>query len=82
MSEQKVYVLIEHGEGNDPARIHICKTEDERIQKTAIAIYGDVESAGKHPEEFASDISTLTMDRRLDFEGDPSLEWFDGFLSE
>lgn len=66
------YILIEHRDGNDPARVTICDTEAERDRATLAALYGKAEDAG---EAAPRELAELREDGWLRFEGDPPLQW-------
>lgn len=70
------YLLIEHGDG---ATLTICDTPELREAATIEAIFGNVDAANEpeYRDEANGYLELLRDSYRLDFEGDPPLEWLD-----
>lgn len=62
------YLLIEHGDGIDPAKITICETPESRERLTRETICGDAEAP-------CPGLDDLRDDGVVHFEGDTSLSW-------
>lgn len=69
------YILIEHTDGNDPIQLRIFDNVADRAKATREAILGPPDDDNKETD--CPDLLTLAADGRVDFEGDPSLQWID-----
>lgn len=69
------YVLIEHADAGDVPKISIFESVAARAIATRAAILGHPTEDNKN--EDCPELLTLAEDGRVDFEGEPSLEWFD-----
>lgn len=69
------YLLIEHGEALDPHRVRIFEHVDARARATREAILGPPNE--QNQDTPCPELLTLSTEGRVDFEGDPSLEWID-----
>lgn len=66
------YLLIEHRDGKDPARVTIHATETERDLATLEAIHGSPTVISSETEK---ELAELRENGWLRFEGDPPLQW-------
>lgn len=69
------YLLVEHGEANDPTIVRIFDTPHARAKATREAILGPPDEANKDLP--CPDLLTLAECGRVEFEGDPPLQWID-----
>lgn len=69
------YILIEHADGNDPKQLRIFDNVADRATATREAILGPPDAHNKDMQ--CPDLLILADEGRVDFEGDPSLEWID-----
>lgn len=75
------FLLIQHGDNGDPTLISVHESKEDRDRATLAAIFGEGEpSNGSHEQEMRTSLEALQERGRLDFEGDPSLEWLEGHL--
>jgi len=66
------YLLIQHGEGGDPALVSIHDTEQERDIATMDAIFGEHTPAN---DDMLATLHLLKEEGIINFEGDPPVEW-------
>ncbi len=73
------FILLERG---DPSRISCFDTESARNRATLEAIFGNVDimPTPERAGEALTMLSKLANDGRIDFEGDPSIEWFEAII--
>lgn len=75
------YLLIQRGESSDPTAVTTYATKAAREMATLFAIFGEYESVnGSHELEMRTTLEVLAEHGRLDFEGDPSIEWLDAYV--
>ncbi len=68
------YVLLEHADGNDPKQLRLFDTVDARARATREAILGAPSADNKDTP--CPELLELAANGIVDFEGEPSLEWF------
>jgi hypothetical protein len=74
------YILIEHGEGNDPKQLRVFDTLADRARATREAILGPPDAQNKDLP--CDDLLELATDGIVHYEGDPSLEWIDAEVTQ
>jgi hypothetical protein len=72
------YVLIEHAEAGGSPVIRVFDNLADRAKATREAILGPACDDNKDLQ--CPEIATLSIDGRVNFEGDPPLEWLDAYV--
>lgn len=78
MAVLKPYALVAMTD-EGTATFQFCETEAAREHATVMAVFGvpTFDARIKHGDEVDATLATLREDRRLTFEGDPPVYWFD-----
>lgn len=71
-----IYLLVIHCDDRPGVVVKTYPTKEARIEATKLEIYNS-EMDDQDKDMWAKQLADLEEDMRLDFEGDPPIEWLD-----